>query len=126
MNIDRSGGEGVRIKAIIDGIFLYPGELMKLHAEKNDYIFINLDGNLEVCFNRNIKLLEHKSGIFQCHYGSFYFQNVNKRPVYLQGIKFSCRIKMKNSFYETNFDESPFLSILAKKSGMSTLNWTIF
>lgn len=106
----------MKVKAIIYGIILSPGELMKWHVDKNDYIFINSDGDVVVGFNRNkINVPKRKSVVFQCHNSSFYFKNVYIHPVCLQIITFYCRIKMNFSSFVTNFEDAPFLSILTEK-----------
>ncbi|MEK5282614.1 MULTISPECIES: helix-turn-helix domain-containing protein [Paenibacillus] len=103
----------MKVKTIMKGIILFPGEFEKWTTLKNDFIYIKSEGKIDFFFNRyHTEILENMSGLFQCCYGSFTIQNVSKSPVYLQGIKFSCETKLHKDFFATVFDESPFQSII--------------
>ncbi|MDT9722457.1 AraC family transcriptional regulator [Paenibacillus sp. ClWae2A] len=109
----------MRIRSIKEKIILFPGESEKWFTIKNDYIYIKSSGRISIYFNRiNFELPSEVSGIIQCCYGSFSIQNIDNRPVYLQGIQFSCAIKMNNNFFTTVFDQIPFELMLM--SGQST------
>lgn len=104
----------MKIKAIIHEFILFPGELEKWFVNKNDYIFIKTDGNVEVGSSRiQTALTVDNSGLFQCSCGLFTIQNNGGSPVRLQGIKFFCGIHIQKNFYAVEFDQSPFLSLLA-------------
>jgi len=107
----------LRIKAIICGIVLRPGESERWSTTKNDYVFIKSDGHAALGFNRTTaELPENTSGLFQCRYGSFTIRNNSKQPLHLQGIRFSCSMVMHKDFFTTDFEDAPFLFILDEKN----------
>lgn len=92
----------MRINTIISGVVIFPGESEKWFTNKNDYIYIKSDGDINVRYNRiSTKLTEDMSGLYQCRYGPFTIQNIGKRPVNLQIIKFTCEIRMQKDFSQS-------------------------
>lgn len=105
----------MRVKTMISGVVLFPGELEKWYSNKYDFLFIKPDNAIDICFNRiHVELNEETPGLFQCSHDSFTIQNISAHPVTLQGIKFTCGIKMNKDFFSTDFEQTPFVSLLAR------------
>lgn len=103
----------MRVKTMISGVVLFPRELERWYTNKHDFIYIKSDDVIEICFNRiNIKLNEETPGLFQCSHGPFSIRNISTYPVTLRAIKFTCKIRMQKNFFSTNFDQTPFVSLL--------------
>ncbi|SDT35519.1 AraC-type DNA-binding protein [Paenibacillaceae bacterium GAS479] len=103
----------MRVKTIISGVVLFPGELEQWYTNKYDFIYIKSDNAIKICFNRiHVELNEETQGLFQCSQGPFSIQNKSTHPATLQGIKFTCGIKMNKDFFLTDFEQTPFVSLL--------------
>lgn len=114
----------MRIKSIINGITILPGELECWAIDKDDYVYIKTTGKTKISLDRSkTMLVDQKSGLFQCSYGSFLIQNIGYKPNYIQIIKFHCGVSMQQKdFILTHFDQSPFNSILCGEP-INDLHW---
>jgi AraC-like DNA-binding protein len=109
----------VRVKALIRGVVLFPGEIEKWYTNNHDFIYIKSDNEIEICFNRlNTELNGDTPGLFQCNYGPFSIRNISNHPVLIQGIKFSCGIRMQKNFFSTNFGQTAFVSMMRESASV--------
>ncbi|WP_336783265.1 AraC family transcriptional regulator [Paenibacillus illinoisensis] len=107
----------LRVKTLIRGVELFPSELERWYINKDDFIYIQSDDEVEICFNRiRIELNGQNPGLIQYSYGPFSIRNICNHSVRIQGIKFSCGIKMQKNFFTTNFEYTPFLSMIQKSA----------
>lgn len=103
----------MRVIAINEGITIFPAESEKWKTEKYDFFYIKSNGRINVEFNRKcLDLSDAFAVLIQCVHGSISIQNLESHPVRIQSIKFSCLINLKKDFYLTEFNPSPFSSIL--------------
>jgi AraC-like DNA-binding protein len=103
----------VKIKTISLNMYLYPGESEKWNLDKHDFIYIKSTGIIEIDLNRTkVRLTSEKSGLCQYSHGQFSVLNSDNHPVCLQIIKFSCITIILKDFFLTDFDPSPYDSIL--------------
>jgi AraC-like DNA-binding protein len=107
----------MRIKALISGVVLFPGELEKWYTHSSDFTYIESNEAIEICFNRfNAELIKETPGLFQCNCGSFSIHNNSNYPVRIQGIKFSCSINIRKNVIITDFDKTPFISLFKENA----------
>lgn len=107
----------MKVKSMVNGVVLFPGESEKWYTSKYDFIYIKSDHAVAVRFNRiQVALTEETPGLFQCSHGPFSIQNNGTLPVTLQGIKFTSGIKMQKDFYSTDFEPTPFAALLTGES----------
>jgi len=103
----------LKVVAINAGITLFPGESEKWKTAQHDFLYISSKGRINVKFNRKcLDFSDTFAVLIQCVHGSISIQNLDRHSVRIQSIKFSCSINLKKDFFLTDFNPSPFSSIL--------------
>jgi AraC-like DNA-binding protein len=114
-------GDRVRVKLILKNVVLFPSEEDKIYLQKDDYIYMNANGDIKVKYDRHYTILaKGESGIFRCKSNSITIVNINSYPISLNGIKYYCAYKLLSNSALINFNTAPFESLICGNKLLDT------